>query len=452
METRKGRILCLMAILFLSLPLLLWAGGQKEKASAQGPITLTVWDVQNTESLHKIMLAIIAQFEKEHPNVKIEETYRELDADKASTMAALSAGAGPDLLTVNNGETMMGPMVRAGYIVDLSPYSKKYGWEKDYLSPSLWERAKYTPDGKTFGTGSLFGVPLFGELVGVYYNRDIFDSFGLSVPATLGELEQNAEKLKAAGITPIAYGAAEVWPFFQIWADILSATMADQVGGAATQKWMTDVVIRGDSKRSFQDPGVLEAARVIKRWAERDYFFKGFTGIKIDDAMQLFMAGKAGMFVQGSWYSGSIATASFKAGMFAFPPIKKETGMVPQVGGMTTPEGINKNSKHQDLAAEFLNVMLSSREAHALEQAIFTMPPTVPADLSMVQKGTVYYDMLALWNDMNSKDRVGQYFDWTTPTMGDETAGQELLSGAITPEQFAQKMQANYSAWVSSKK
>jgi raffinose/stachyose/melibiose transport system substrate-binding protein len=60
--------------------------------------------------------------------------------------------------------------------------------------------------------------------------------------------------------------------------------------------------------------------------------------------------------------------------------------------------------------------------------------------------------MLVLWNQMNAKNRVGQYFDWTTPTMGDEPAGQELLSGNITPQQFVERMQANYSSWVSSKK
>jgi raffinose/stachyose/melibiose transport system substrate-binding protein len=126
--------------------------------------------------------------------------------------------------------------------------------------------------------------------------------------------------------------------------------------------------------------------------------------------------------------------------------------MVPQVGGMMTPLGINVNSTHQDTAAEFLNTLLASPEAHKLEAEIFVLPPKVPADLSVAQEGSVFYDMLVLWNQMNAKNRVGQYFDWTTPTMGDEPAGQELLSGNITPQQFVESMQANYSSWVSSKK
>ena len=445
------KLLLLTLAMLLTLSMAAWAGGQKQ-AKKGGAVTLTVWDVFDQEGLHKVMEAVIAQYEREHPNVKVEETARPLDADKAATMAALNAGAGPDVMTVNNGETMMGPMVRAKYVVDLRPYSAKYGWEKNYLSPSLWDRAKYTPDGKVFGTGNLYGVPAFGELVGVYYNRDIFDRLSLKVPQTVPELEQAAEKLKAAGITPIAYGAAEVWPFFQIWADILAATMADKIGGDTTQKWMSDVVIIGDPKRSFKDPGVLEAAQTIRRWADRDYFFKGFTGIIIDDAMNLFVAGKAGMFLQGSWYCSAVAGADFRAGMFAFPPMKKETGMVPQVGGMNTPMGININSKQKDLAAEFLNTLLSAPEAHKLEGEIFVLPPAVPADLSIAQQGTVFYDLLVQWNDMNAKNRVGQYFDWTTPTMGDEPAGQELLSGRISPEQFVEKMQTNYYSWVSSKK
>jgi raffinose/stachyose/melibiose transport system substrate-binding protein len=456
MDARRGRFgfpLTLIVLLWLlTLPMSIGAAGQKESTAAQGPATLTVWSVFDQEGLHRVMVAAIDQFERQHPGVRVEETARALDADKAATMAALNGGAGPDVMTVNNGETMMGPMVRAKYVVDLGPYSAKYGWEKNYLSPSLWDRAKYTPDGKVFGTGNLYGVPAFGELVGVYYNRDLFKQLALMVPETLAELERNAEKLKGAGTTPIAYGAAEVWPFFQIWADILGATMADKIGGDATQKWMSDVVIMGDKKRSFRDPGVLEAAQVIRRWADNDYFFKGFTGIMMDDAMTLFVAGKAGMFLQGSWYCSAVAGASFPAGMFAFPPVKKETGMTPQVGGMMTPLGINVNSKHQDLAAEFLNTLLASPEAHKLEAEIFVLPPKVPVDLSIAAEGSVFHDMLVLWNQMNAKNRVGQYFDWTTPTMGDEPAGQELLSGNITPQQFVEKMETNYSSWVNSKK
>jgi raffinose/stachyose/melibiose transport system substrate-binding protein len=454
MKAGKGKIIrmfVLAALLLFSVSFSLGAGGQNEGESMAGPVTLTVWDVFDQEGMHKVMVAAIEQFEGEHPGVKVDETARQLDPDKAATMAALNAGAGPDVMTVNNGETMMGPMVRAKYVVDLSPYSAKYGWEKNYLSPSLWDRAKYTPDGKVFGTGNLYAVPAFGELVGVYYNRDIFGKLALGVPGTESELERNAEKLKGAGITPMAYGAAEVWPFFQIWADILAATMADKIGGDATQKWMSDVVILGDKQRSFKDPGVLEAAQIIRRWADTGYFFDGFTGIMMDDAMTLFVAGKAGMFLQGSWYCSAVAGADFNAGMFAFPPIKKETGMVPQVGGMNTPLGINVNSKHKDLAAEFLDALLSSPEAHKYEAEIFVLPPNVPTDLSIAREGSVFYDMLVLWNQMNAKDRVGQYFDWTTPTMGDEPAGQELLSGNISPQQFVEKMQTNYYNWVSSK-
>lgn len=451
---RSRGILAAVGILFLVAGSV-WAGGgaeTKSSSTAAAPIKLTVWDVQNTEGLHSIMLAVIKQFEKEHPNVTVEETSRELDADKAATMAALNAGAGPDVVTANNGETEMGPMVRAGYLVNLDSYSAQYGWEKNYLSPSLWDRAKYTTDGKTFGTGSLFGVPLTGELVGVYYNRDMFDKLGLSVPKTFADFEAAAEKLKANGIAPIAYGAAEIWPFFQIWADILASTLTESKGGDAAQKWFSDAVIKGDPSITWTDPAVVKAAQIIKRWGDSGYFPAGFTGIRIDDALQLFLAGTAGMFLQGSWYSSNVAGANFKAGMFAFPPMKASDGMISQVGGMATPNGINKATAHRDLAAAFLNTMISSDEAHAIERQNFLLPPTVPADLTGVQQGTVIYDMLGLWNDMNKNDRVGQYLDWTTPSMGSEEAGQLLLSGNITPEQFAQRMEANYRNWVNSKK
>lgn len=457
MRPRLVRMCIAFVIVALAAIGTLWAGGKKESpggsAGGAAPVTLTMWDIYNTPGQHKVIEAVIADFTAKHPNVTVDETYRTLDADKTATLAALNAGAGPDIVTANNGETEMGPMVRAGQLVNLSPYSATYGWEKNYLSPSLWARAKYTADGKTFGEGNLYGVPLYGELVGVYYNKDLFAKYGVAVPKTLGDFEKAAQTFKNAGVVPIAYGAAEMWPFYHLYGEILGATLADEKGGDAAESWLSGTVIKTDPSLSFDDPAVLKAAQIVQDSGNNGYFFKNFTGLKIEDALQYFLAGQAAMYIQGSWDSATIAAANFKSGIFAFPPVKESTGMVPQVGGMATPVGINHNSPHKELAAEFLNTMLSSAKAHQLERDIAVLPPTVPADVSVAKAGSLYYELLTLWNNMNAKNRVGQYLDWTTPSMGDVMgqAGQALLANKITPQQFVDKVEADYKAWVAKK-
>lgn len=450
----KSRSIALIATFLFIGVMSLWAGGQAEvesEAAGEEAVKLTVWHIYNTPEQQAIMDAVIEELESRHPNVTVEDTARTLDADKSATMAALNAGTGPDVVTANNGETSMGPMVRGGYLIDLDPYSREYGWEEDYLSADLWARAKYSDDGQEFGEGSLYGVPGFGELVGVYYNKALFDELGLEVPKNFADFEAVCEELKSNGYTPIAYGSAEMWPFYHLFGSLLGATLSREMGTNEAQEWLQDVVIGNDPDRSFDNDGVLLAAETIKKWADNGYFFDNFTGIKIDDALQLFLAEQAGMFIQGSWYSGSVASASFDTGIFPFPGWDPDDGMTPQVGGMNTPLGINVSTEHKDLAAELLDILLSSDKAHELEREIGLLPPNVPADLSDVEEDSIYYDLLSMWNRMNAENRVGQYLDWTSPGMGDAMgqAGQELLAGSISPADFVDAVEAEYRDWTS---
>ncbi len=421
-----------------------FAGGQKEAAEQ----VLTVWHTYNTPEQQAIIDAAIAVFESRHPGVTVEDTARNLDADKSAAMVALNAGSGPDVLSANNGETSMGPMVRAGYLLNLDDYATQYGWEEDYLSPDLWSRAKYTTDGTDFGSGSLFGVPFSGELVGVYYNRDLFDELGIAVPTTMAEFDAAAAALKGAGYVPIAYGSAEMWPFYHLFGALLGSALGEDLGNDAAQELLQQLVIDNDPAASFDTEGMVLAARTISEWAQTGYFFDNFTGIKIDDALQMFLARQAGMFIQGSWYSMSVGEAEFGTGIFPFPAWSE--GMSPQVGGMTTPLGINAAGDNQDLAAEFINILLSEKSVHEKRNEIEFLPPNVPADLSTAQEGTLFYDLLSMWNEMNVNNRVGQYLDWATPGMGDALgkAGQDLLAGSITPEQFVQAVETEYRDWV----
>jgi raffinose/stachyose/melibiose transport system substrate-binding protein len=416
-------------------------------------VTLKLWSDWNETSRQVALKEAMKEFESTHPNVKFENVTRAFQTNKQAILTAMSSGNGPDIPTVNNGETMMGPMVRAGDVVNLDPYAKKYGWEKKFLSPSLWARAEYANHGTKFGSGHLYAVPIDGELVGVFYNKAIFKKLGLSVPKTFSEFEQDAAKIKAAGITPIAYGAAEQWPFYHIYGEILDVTLTDAMGAADAENWLNDVVINWDASKSWNNPSVIKAAKILQSWVKKGYFPKGFTGLKIEAALQLFKAGQAAMFIQGSWYTTGIANSPIKAGFFPLPPMEQGEGFPPQVGGMATPLGIYAKSDHQKLAAEFLNTMLSSPKVRAVQVKNDVLVPDIPASLKGLEPGSLYYDLLSTWNKVNKLDRVGQYLDWTTPTMGDTMgrAGEGLLAMKLTPKQFAQKVEADYQKWQANK-
>ena len=50
-------------------------------------------------------------------------------------------------------------------------------------------------------------------MVGVWYNKELFEKAGIDAPpATWDEFLADVQKLKDAGITPIAVGEKDKWP------------------------------------------------------------------------------------------------------------------------------------------------------------------------------------------------------------------------------------------------
>ena len=58
----------------------------------------------------------------------------------------------------------------------------------------------------------LWALPADVAAVVLWYNREIFAEHGVGPPATYAEFVATCEKLKAAGVTPLALGNSDCWP------------------------------------------------------------------------------------------------------------------------------------------------------------------------------------------------------------------------------------------------
>jgi len=60
--------------------------------------------------------------------------------------------------------------------------------------------------------GKIYGLPAnVHRINSVFYNRRVFDKYGLTVPATVADLKSIGKKLKGTGIVPLAMGSKEPW-------------------------------------------------------------------------------------------------------------------------------------------------------------------------------------------------------------------------------------------------
>src|SRR5690606_4573294 len=342
-----------------------------------------------------------------------------------------------DVAQVNNGESLMGPMIRAGQLVDISSYVEEYGWAEG-LPEGLLARNMYSADGTEFGTGQLWGVSSEAEIVGLYYNRAIFDEVGAEVPTRLDGLEAVFQGLLAAGQTPLVFGNLDGWTAIHLFGNIH--------GTMTTREYLDGIVYR-TGEQSFEDQSIIDAAARLQQWVSNGYLLEGFEGIGADDAAALFEAGSGAMLMQGSWQAGSIGEnlGADAAGFFLTPPLE-EGGNVLHVGGVGIPYAITTNATDPDLAAALINKLVSEEAFAALVEAGL-LPAGEIAD-DQITPDTLSGDLYSAWNSAVRNDSLGHYLDWAAPGFYDLITSelQRLLGNQVTPEEFAANLQNFYAA------
>jgi raffinose/stachyose/melibiose transport system substrate-binding protein len=224
-----------------------------------------------------------AQFQARYPNIKINRTAKSFTDLQATLKLAASGPNPPDIVEANNGYSAMGPLVQAKLLMPLDAYSQKNGWRSRY-SPGILRMNRFTRDGKSFGRGSLFGLPMTGEVVGVYYNKAKLRQLGLARPTSFAAFERALAKAKAEGETPIQFGNLDKWPGIHTYEE----PMLQFVTKDFARSW-----IFGSGGRSFANPGTRLAATKLQEWARKGYFTDGYAGLGYDPSWAQFGRARA---------------------------------------------------------------------------------------------------------------------------------------------------------------
>lgn len=401
-------------------------------------VTLVVWDQFYRGAESEVIDTLNAEFEAAHPGVTIERVSKVLDDLNTTVKLALTEPNGPDVSQVNQGRADMGALVQADLLLPLDDYAEQYGWNERFAA-SVNSRNRFTADGATFGEGNLYGVSPTAEVVGVYYNKNKFEEHGWSVPETFDDFQNLLADIQAAGETPIAFGNLDGWPGIHEFSSVQHVLVSGD--------YINDLVY-GRGNVSFDTPENQQAAQIVQEWAANGYFTDGFMGIGYDDSAALFKAGDGVLMITGSWLAGELVDTDFEFGFFLMP---QRSADAPQlaVGGVGIPYAIRKTTEHPDLAAEYVNWMVSDRAAELWAQASFVPAMPLPESAS-IEEGSLFADTVAAWNRINQDNGVGHYIDWATPTFYDTLVAelQRLYGGETTPTEFTAAVQADYAAFL----
>ena len=327
----------LRAALSLALAVVLLGGAA---AAAQPRVTITYWQYY-FESKVKLMDALIPQFERQNPGIHVVQETFPYDSYNQKVASAVPAGQGPDVVNLFYGWLPL--YVGSGYLVPLPAGAfPEAQIERDFVP--MVKAAKF--DGK------YWALPTAVRTLALFYNRDMFRRVGIRPPATWDEFAANAQRLTerdARGrITTEGFGIApngqdhqlirEV--LFRQWGTAPYSTDGRKVTynnarGAEALRWYTDLVMK-------------DKVAVID-------FFPGGNGYR--DA---FVAGKAGMIVDGSFAIGSIRSAAkFDWGVALLP--RRTNGGTPGNFGSFWVHGLTRKAAgpREAAAVAFLKFITS---------------------------------------------------------------------------------------------
>ncbi len=267
-------------------------------------ITWMVWDdLEATEDLiSKGYKETIDRYNKDyegkyHVNVvstNLEDYYTKLNA-------LVAANETPDVFIVSPGANLT-DYVTPGVVAPLDDYLAQDGW-KDQFVAGAFDKATY--DGKAYA------VPLNLASACVFYNTEMFEKAGATVPTTYDELLDTCEKLKAAGFTPITISAGTPW-------------CLSMLAGYLCQREGADLDAINAGTGSWLDKPFVDAVGKMVELSK--YFQPTAAGDDNDVATSGLYNGEAAMLIQGSWAIGQIngENPDFedKCGVFQFPAIE----------------------------------------------------------------------------------------------------------------------------------
>lgn len=272
-------------------------------------------------------------------------------------------GGNPPTAAQFNISMQFSDMIEADQLNNVDALAFKQGWDK-VLPETINNLIKVK--------GHYYALPLGIHMqTWIWYSRAAFRKAGIAKePVTVDELFGALDKLKAAGMVPLAHGG-------QAWQEaILFAAMLSNIGG----KPLYLSVIRDRDQRAIQSDTFRKVLLAYKRL--RSYVDAGSPGRNWNDASAMLIAGKAGVQIMGDWAKGEFSNAGWLPGQQygCIPGLGPDAPYLIQGDVFVFPKTRNPNAlKAQELLAR---VALAPATQLAFNKMKGSIPPRADIDVS----------------------------------------------------------------------
>ncbi|MGG1634241.1 ABC transporter substrate-binding protein [Paenibacillus sp. NRS-1760] len=343
-------------------------GAPSEQPATNGePVVIrhTMYDSEFTSEM-------VAEFEKSHPNIKVEI----VSADYNKLMAMMAAGNGPDIIRTNSVTELPGYVLK-GMALDLTTnFNQSSVFKTDDFLPVV-NQFKYDTVTGLHGTGSLYGFPKdWSPDYTIYYNKKMFEAAGVPLPSsteamTWEELVELGQKLTVKNGKKVSqYGLVYFNGGTVANQDLLNLQLLQQGGSMFSSDFST------------ADLSTPQMKDLLQFWVDTAKSGVGPSPLhqETDWGGQLFVDNKAAIIIAGYWFSGFLKTNELtkdRLGEFGVAPAPVvEGGKRISPTGAGTGAIIYKNTKHPKEAWEVFEWFFGGKPAEDRAKAGYGLPGT----------------------------------------------------------------------------
>jgi raffinose/stachyose/melibiose transport system substrate-binding protein len=391
---------------------------------AQEEKIITFWHIQSTGTGPELIEQAVDRYMTDNPGVTVENVPMQNDPYKIRIKTAMGAGDPPCIFPSWGG----GPLyeyMQAGQVTDLTDFMMDDDYYERFLPASL---SNVTFDDK------MWGVPVENTAVAViFYNKAIFDEYGLTPPETYDELLTVAQTLIDNGVVPFALANKTKWTSSMYYMYLVDRLGGPEVFASAANR----------TGGSFEDPVFVQAGEMVQELVNMPAFNEGFNGLDYDtgQSRMLTYAGEAAMELMGTWQ-----IATYKAenldfyendlGFFPFPAIPDGEGDPSNVVGTVGDNyySISSVCEYPEEAFKLIQYLIDD-ESVALRVESGRIPPV--KGVSEMLEDPILQEVMAVVEEAAS---VQLWYDqYLPPELGEvhKDTMQALFGLELTPEEAA---------------
>jgi len=416
------RVMLMAIAVMIAMTGVVAAGGSGE-SDDQTTIIVTSWRTEDIERMNRINEV----FMEANPDIRVEfQPIKDTEYD-AQLKSSLETGVAADVMFLRSYD----PGRQIWDTGKLMPL--------DEVAPALTEFPSSARGAWSTDDGVLYGVPFVGVTHGVYYQKAVFDEYGLSAPETWDEFIEVCEVLDANGETVFAQGTKEGWPLYEV---IFSGLGANFYGGEAARQ----ALMAGDLE--LTDPQFVYAFEKLNEL--KPFLPDGYQGIDYVSMQQMFGTGQAAMFIGGSWEIGifeDLGSSQDEIGWFA-PPVENAGDQLSYCFHVDAGIGLNKESENLEAAQRYIQWTATPEFAQLFMEELPGFFAYTPGDYDLTN--SLANEMISaasgaditvrtVWEKLSAQSPSGNTLMWE--------ALIDMYNGDKTPAEAAAHVQNGLDTW-----